>query len=103
VDGQVEISKLKPHPKNFEVYGQEEVSDLIKSLTDHGMKNPIIVNKEFTIISGHRRYKAALELGWEEVPYIVREFNSSLDELETLVLDNAYRAEKTLEQKPVKV
>jgi ParB family chromosome partitioning protein len=99
VDGQVEISKLKPHPKNFEVYGQEEVTELADSISKHGLKNPIIVNKEFTIISGHRRYKAALELGWKEVPYIIREFNSPFDELETLVLDNAYRSQKTEAQK----
>lgn len=95
----IEIKKLKPHPKNSEVYGEEDVSELVESIKKHGMHKEIIVNKDFVIISGHRRYNAALEIGMPEVPYAVKLFDSPADEIEALILENAYRPQKTQEQR----
>lgn len=95
----IEITKLKEHPKNIEVYGKEDVSDLVESISKYGITSPIMVNESFTIISGHRRYKAALELAMSEVPYFIRKFDSPEDEIELLILENAYRNEKTHEQR----
>ncbi len=59
---------------------------------------PIICNQSYTIISGHRRWKAALRLELESVLVEVREFPDKLAELEALLLENASRF-KTTEQK----
>jgi len=51
-----------------------------------------------TIISGHRRWLAAKELGLESLFVEVREFADETAELEAILLENASR-EKTTEQK----
>ena len=54
-------SDLIPHPRNEEIYGRDEdVSDLIGLIKESGrIENPIIINPDNVIISGHRRWLAA--------------------------------------------
>ena len=40
------------------------------SIQEFGYQNPIIVDKDMTIIAGHTRYRALKELGYTEVPVI---------------------------------
>jgi len=90
---------LKPHPRNSAIYGSEEdVTSLIELIRTSGWVRPLAVTPTGTIISGHRRCKAVLALGWESVPVEVREFNDDLTELQALLLENANRV-KTVEQK----
>lgn len=90
---------LKPHQKNSAIYGSEEdVTELIELIRSSGWVKPLVVTPTDTIISGHRRCKAVLALGWEEVRVEVRQFPDELAELEALLLENASRL-KTTEQK----
>ena len=67
-------------------------------MQESGWIKPIVVSQQARIISGHRRWKVALELRWSEVPIVVREFSDEVAELEALLLENATR-DKTAEQK----
>lgn len=70
----VDIEKIKPNPKNFfRPLDPEEMVDFISSLKDVGMIQPIIVDKDSTIIAGEQRWRAAKEMGWKEVPVIIRD------------------------------
>ena len=90
---------LKRHPRNSAIYGEDEgVTELISLIRDSGWVKPLVVTTNGTIISGHRRWKAVLALGWESVPVEEREFQDELAELEALLLENASRF-KTIEQK----
>lgn len=90
---------LKPHPWNSAIYGEDEdVTELISLIRASGWVKPLVLTPTGTIISGHRRWKAVLALGWENVPVEVREFASELADLEALLLENASRF-KTTEQK----
>ena len=65
----IEIDKLQPHPRNVEIYGEENVSDLVAQIEAYGgIADPIKIKEDNTIISGHRRWQAARELGMTEVP-----------------------------------
>ena len=44
---------------------------MANSINEFGFKNPIIVDKNNVIISGHTRRLAALQLGLKEVPVII--------------------------------
>lgn len=92
------ISELRVHPKNIEVYGDENVDDLIKSIKEIGIQHALIVTTSGLIISGNRRYKAARLIGLTEVPVDIRVYKNELDEWEALLECNKQR-EKTKEQR----
>jgi len=95
----IDPQRLQPHPENNRIYGEhEDVSVLVELIQQSGWIKPIVVSQHRRIISGHRRWKAALELRWKEVPIFVQEFSNEVAELEALLLENATR-DKTAEQK----
>ena len=73
---------LQPHPENEHIYGEhEDISVLVELIQESGWIKPIVVSQHGRIISGHRRWKAAVELRWLEVPLFVKEFSSEMSEL----------------------
>jgi len=95
----VSLGHLKPHPRNACIYGEDEdVSDLVDLISRSGWVKPLVITPSNTIISGHRRWKAAIKLGLETVPCVVGEFPDEVAELQALLLENASR-QKTNEQK----
>ncbi len=91
-------TQLRPHPRNSAIYGDEDIIELVELIRQSGWIKPLVVTPADTIISGHRRWKAALSLELESVPVEVRKFPDELTELEALLLENASRF-KTTEQK----
>lgn len=91
-------TELKPHPKNIEIYGDEDVGGLVAKIRESNWIKPLTVTQNNTIISGHRRYQACKQLGISSVPVEIRRFNNEYEELEALLLENEFR-EKTKEQK----
>lgn len=96
----IKVTELKPHPENELIYGQlEDVSDLVMQIEAIGkIIDPLKIKDDYTIISGHRRWKAARELGYPTVPCEIVDFDSPQEELAALVLYN-YKRIKTNEQK----
>lgn len=92
------ISELQPHPRNESIYGDEDIKELAELIEKYGLIKPLIVTPTGKIISGHRRWKAVLSLGWETITVEERKFNDETTELEALLLENANR-EKSIEQK----
>ena len=75
---EVPLSELHPfegHP--FKVQDNEEMDALVESIQSQGILTPLIVRKkenttdEYEIISGHRRYRAAVKAGLETVPAFI--------------------------------
>lgn len=64
------ITDITPYEKNPR-YNDEAVKFVVASIEKFGFKQPIVVDKNGVIVVGHTRYKAALELGLEEVPVTV--------------------------------
>ncbi len=90
---------LNPHPRNSSVYGDvEDISELVELIRTSRWIKPLVITSRNIIISGHRRWRAVLELGLDTVPVEVREFTSEIAELEALLLENASRIKST-EQK----
>ena len=63
------------HP--FKVQDNEEMNALIESIQEHGILSPLIVRPkentqdEYEIVSGHRRFRAAVKAGIKEVPALI--------------------------------
>ncbi len=69
----IPINQLKTCPINSEIYRDSDVGDLVNSIGEVGLLQPIVVTPDNTIISGHRRFKAIQSLGWTEVEVEVKE------------------------------
>ena len=86
----MQISMLIDHPRNMEIYGEEDqkqFDELVEQIRLTGWIKPILINRNFMIISGHRRVRAAKVLGRTEIE--VEKFMGDEDqELERLVLEN---------------
>lgn len=67
-----EIDKVIPYENNPRK-NDDAVDEVAKSIEAFGFKNPIIVDKNYVIIAGHTRLKAAIKLGLTHVPVIVAE------------------------------
>lgn len=66
----VKISKLKLAEYNPRKISEKDLASLKKSLEKFGFIQPVVINKDFTVISGHQRIKAWKELGHDDVPTI---------------------------------
>lgn len=84
----IDPSKLKPHPINEKLYAPRDDTDLEESIKRHGIRQPIVINSKRVIISGHRRWKAALKLKLSSVPIEVRDFDN---EIIAIIEFNQYR------------
>jgi DNA modification methylase len=68
----VHPSKVVPYARNPR-NNQAAVAKVAASIREFGFRQPIVVDSEMTIIVGHTRYLAALELGLEKIPVHVAE------------------------------
>jgi site-specific DNA-methyltransferase (adenine-specific) len=89
----VSPDKLRPHPRNERVYGEDEELEesFVDSVDENGVLEPLVVNRNHKIISGHRRWNAARRTGTKEVPVRVVEFDDELQEREALIEFNRQR------------
>lgn len=85
------VEEISSHPLNEEIYSLSNVDDLVFSIAEKGLLQPIILNQHDQIISGHRRFSAVKELGWDEVECEVVETTSQEEEAELLVHHNKQR------------
>ena len=70
------LSEIIDHPQNAAIYGDEPGDDLIESIRENGVINPVVVFYDssrlcFVCLSGHRRRGAAAAAGLADVPAIM--------------------------------
>ena len=61
------IDRVKPYPNNPRV-NRDAVAAVAASLKEFGWRQPIVVDTDGVIIVGHTRWKAAKQLGFDQVP-----------------------------------
>lgn len=91
------VRALLPHEKNLDIYGvgDPDVTDLLPSIATKGILRPLIVTprdeETYWIVDGVRRWTAAIDLGLETVPCLIKHYDSE-DELVLDIIDyNRYR------------
>ena len=65
----ININEIKPY-KNNPKKNDKAVEKVVASIKEFGFKNPIIIDKNMEIITGHTRFKAAIKLKMDKVPII---------------------------------
>ncbi len=66
----VEIGTVKPNNYNPNRQSDHEFTLLKKSMSEDGFTQPIIVAADLTIVDGEHRWRAAAELGYDNVPVV---------------------------------
>lgn len=88
------VDKLSVNPRQpREHFAPEDMEDLIGSIKEHGILQPLIVTKkgaEYELIAGERRLRAARTLGLATVPVIVRKAGEQ-EKLELALIENIQR------------
>jgi ParB family chromosome partitioning protein len=72
----VPVKNIQPfHDHPFHMYEGERLEDMIASIKEHGVLNPVIVQKldsGYEMLSGHNRWNVAKLAGIKEIPAIVK-------------------------------
>ena len=73
----IPVDKIVPfHNHPFRLYERERLEDMVESIREHGVLNPIIVQKAvdgYEMLAGHNRWNVAKIVGIKEIPAIVKE------------------------------
>lgn len=71
------IDSIQPfHDHPFHLYEGERLQDMVESVKEHGVLNPVIVRKQgdgYEMLAGHNRMNAARFAGMTEIPAIVKD------------------------------
>jgi hypothetical protein len=85
---QINITEIKEYEKNAKKYDEQQIKNVMQSIKEFGMVQPIVIDENNTIIIGHCRYKALKKLKWEKVPVIKLENLSDQEVNKLRLLDN---------------
>lgn len=90
---QVSTRLLKPHIKNNSYYDDlspEKYEEVKRSIEANGIRDPLKVLPDFTVIAGHQRLKIARELNLAQVPVTIMDISQEEAEY-LLIADNEER------------
>ena len=75
----IPISRIRPNPyQPRKTFNPEQLAELEASLAASGLLQPISVRRAgdaYELIAGERRLRAATNLGWAEIPALVKDLN----------------------------
>ena len=82
----IPLSRIRPNPfQPRKTFDPEQLAELEASISASGLLQPITVRRAgdaYELIAGERRLRAATNLGWSEIPALVKD----LDDRSSLVL-----------------
>ncbi len=74
---EIPVEKIIPfHNHPFHLYEGERLNEMVESIKEHGILNPVIVQKKedtYEMLAGHNRWNAAKLAGVKEIPAIVKD------------------------------
>jgi ParB family chromosome partitioning protein len=92
----VSIERLDPNPDQPR-QAMGDLSELMASIEEKGVIEPLIVRQRegrYQIIAGERRYQAAVQIGLQEMPVIIRDADDR-ELIELALIENLQRKDLT--------
>lgn len=68
-----QIKDLKPYKKNAKKHSKEQVEWIANSIKEFGFTQPVIVDKNMSVVAGHGRILGAKKAGIKNVPTVMLE------------------------------
>ena len=84
----VPIAKLVPYVNNARTHSTEQIKKLRSSLQEFGFINPVIIDRDYGVITGHGRILAAKEEGIKEVPCVFADHLTEAQKKAYIIADN---------------
>lgn len=89
---EIETDSLIPHPKNIELYGEDQsITDILPLIEEFGIKRHLIIDQHNQIVDGVRRWLSAVHLGIETVFCETKNYESDEEVVQDILLYNRYR------------
>jgi len=89
-----ETSELQIHPSNSKIYYDHSDAIFDEDIKINGIRNPLVINKQFQILDGTRRFNRAISFKIAKIPVIIRNYE---DEELAIVMLNKYRTKTAKE------
>ncbi|PZV04743.1 MAG: chromosome partitioning protein ParB [Leptolyngbya sp.] len=86
-----QIQLPKQQPRRY--FDPEKQAQLVKSVKEHGILEPLLVRpsgSNYELVAGERRYRAAQDIGLQEVPVVIRDFDDR-QALQVALIENLQR------------
>jgi ParB-like chromosome segregation protein Spo0J len=86
----IKINKLKPAPYNPRkklTMKDPEFEKIKRSIQEFGYVDPIIVNKDFTVIGGHQRLTVLKDLDYKEIECVVVDIDKTKEKALNIALN----------------
>lgn len=84
----VSLEKLVPYVNNARTHSPEQITKLRSSLQEFGFINPVIIDRDYSVIAGHGRILAAKEEGITEVPCVFVDYLTEAQKKAYILADN---------------
>lgn len=87
---QINISLIAPNRYNPNVIGADVLAKLKREISDKGLCEPILVRIRgdgYEIVDGEHRWQVCKELGWQEMPCIIVDYDDKEAKIKTLQLN----------------
>lgn len=82
------LGSLVPYAKNARTHSKKQIKQIADSITAFGFTNPVLVDRENTILAGHGRVAAAKLLELTEVPCVRLEHMTKTQKRAYVLADN---------------
>ena len=79
---------LRPWARNARTHSRKQIRQIAASIESFGFVNPVLIDQTGTIIAGHGRVQAAIELGLAEVPCLRIEHMTEAEKRAYVIADN---------------
>jgi len=84
----ISTNALRPWPRNAPTHSRKQVRQIAGSIRRFGFTNPILIDRENTILAGHGRVAAAELLNMREVPCLRIESMTPAEKRAYVIADN---------------
>ena len=86
----IKIDKLKPAEYNPRLDLQpedKEYQDIKRSIIEFGLVEPLVINKDMTVIGGHQRLKVLRDLNFTTIPCIIVDLDKQKERMLNIALN----------------